>query len=79
MPEQLKLDFEKAEKLSHWQDRIDLYSGLSDVDAWALHLREVKQRFCFGSAPAREVEYVEKRYSVFITNLITGGNDGRTI
>jgi hypothetical protein len=59
--EQLKINFEKSEKLAYWQDRIDLYFGLSEVAAWELHVLEVKQRFAFGSAPELEVKYVENR------------------
>lgn len=60
--QQLRMNFEQAEKMAAWQERVDLYAGLPEVAAWELHLREVQQRFAFGSAPEREVLYVQGRF-----------------
>ena len=59
--QQLRMDFEQAAKIAMFQERIDLYAGLSEVAAWELHLQEVRQRLAFGSAPEREVLYVQSR------------------
>jgi hypothetical protein len=57
----LRMDFEQAAAMAIWQERVDLYAGLSEVAAWELHLQEVRSRLAFGSAPEREVIYVQGR------------------
>ena len=59
--QQLQMSFELDAQFVHWQERADLYAGLSDASAWELHLQEVRQRFAFGSAPERELLYVQRR------------------
>lgn len=60
--QQLQMNFELAAKIEQWQERVDMYAGLSEASAWELHLKEVRQRFAFGSAPARELAYVQHRF-----------------
>ena len=58
---QLQMNFEMVERLNTWQQRVDMYAGLPEISAWELHLQEVRARFAFGSAPTREVLYVQRR------------------
>ena len=71
---QLQLNFEQAAREARWQERIDVYAGLSEVEAWRLHLQEVQQRFAFGTAPEREVEYIEARLNGAMGNQQEKGN-----
>jgi len=61
-PQQLQISFELAARMAIWQERVDLYASLDVSQAWELHFQEVKQRFASGSAPEREVLYVQRRF-----------------